>query len=82
MKVPYFNGKGYLEAYLEQVKKRELIFDWHNYSELKEVKRAHSEFIFYAIDWWDHLYIDMRRIEDGPIETWIEMKSTIYIYSC
>ncbi|KAL6971416.1 hypothetical protein U1Q18_052783 [Sarracenia purpurea var. burkii] len=43
MKIPTFQGKNDPEAYLEWEKKMELIFDCHNYSELKKVKLAAIE---------------------------------------
>ncbi|KAL5554487.1 hypothetical protein UlMin_041888 [Ulmus minor] len=48
------------EAYLEWEKRMELVFEFHNYSEIKEVKLATIEFTDYAI---------------RPIETWDEMKA-------
>ncbi|GLT25857.1 hypothetical protein SLA2020_009600 [Shorea laevis] len=36
MKIPPFQGKADLEAYLEWERKVELVFDCHNYSELKK----------------------------------------------
>ena len=51
MKIPAFQGKSDPEAYLEWEKKMELVFDCHNYSELKKVKLAAIEFIDYAIVW-------------------------------
>ena len=39
-KIPSFQGKNEPEAYLEWEKKMELVFDYHNYSELKKVKLA------------------------------------------
>ncbi|PSS08357.1 Myosin heavy chain, fast skeletal muscle like, partial [Actinidia chinensis var. chinensis] len=53
MKIPVFQEKSDPEAYLEWEKKMELIFDCHNYSELKKVKLAAIEFTDYAIVWWD-----------------------------
>ena len=38
MKILSFQGKNYLETYLEWEKKIELTFDCHNYSELKNGK--------------------------------------------
>ena len=51
MKIPYFQGKNKPEAYLEWEKKVELVFDCHNYSDLKKVKLATIEFFYYAIIW-------------------------------
>ena len=51
MKIPTFEGKSDPEAYLEWEKKIELVFDCHNYSELKKVKLAAIEFTDYAIVW-------------------------------
>ncbi|KAH9658281.1 Endonuclease [Citrus sinensis] len=38
MKIPSFQGKSDLEAYLEWEKKMEFIFDCHNYSEAKKIE--------------------------------------------
>ncbi|GFZ02209.1 hypothetical protein Acr_15g0008170 [Actinidia rufa] len=70
MKILAFQGKSDPEAYLEL----ELIFDCHNYSELKKVKLAAIEFTDYAIVWWDQFCINRRRNGELPIETWDEMK--------
>ena len=74
MKIPAFQGKSDPEAYLEWEKKMELVFDCHNYSELKKVKLAEIEFTDYASVWWDQLCINRRRSGERPIETWDEMK--------
>ena len=75
MKIPSFQGKNDLEAYLEWEKKKiELIFDCHNYSELKRVKLAAIEFFDYANIWRDQLVLNRKRNKEHPIETWEEMK--------
>ena len=43
----HFKGKNDLEAYLELEKNIELVFDCHNYFELKKVKLAAIEFSNY-----------------------------------
>ena len=73
IKIPLFQGKNDPEAYLEQEKKIKLVFDCHNYSELKKVKLATIEFFDYAIIWWDQLVLNKRNREH-PIEIWEEMK--------
>jgi len=75
MKIPSFQGKIYLEAYLEWEKKVELIFECHNYFEEKKVKLTVIEFTDYAIIWWDQLVMNMRRNHERPIKTWEEMKA-------
>ena len=77
MKIPSFQGKNDPEVYLEWEKKVELVFDCHNYSELKKVKLAAIEFFDYAIVWWDQLVINRRRNRERPIETWEEMKAVM-----
>ncbi|KAJ0963098.1 hypothetical protein J5N97_028220 [Dioscorea zingiberensis] len=74
MRIPAFQGKSEPEAYLEWEKKMELVFDCHNYSEMKKVKLAAIEFTDYAIVWWDQLCVNRRRSGDLPIETWDDMK--------
>ena len=69
MKILYFQGKNDLEAYLEWAKKVELVFDFHNYSELKKVKLVVIEFSYYAIIWWDQLLLNRKRNRERPIET-------------
>ena len=51
MKILSFQGKTDPEAYLEWEKKIELLFDCHNYFELKKVKLVAIEFFDYAIIW-------------------------------
>ncbi|KAM7489359.1 hypothetical protein LguiB_026843 [Lonicera macranthoides] len=67
MKIPSFQGKNDPEAYLEWEKKVELVFDCHNYSEMKKVKLAAIEFSDYAIVWWDQLMLNRRRNRERPI---------------
>jgi hypothetical protein len=62
------------EAYLEWETKMEMVFDCHNYSEIKKVKLAAIEFTDYAIVWWDQLLINKRRNREPPVDTWEEMK--------
>ncbi|PON88166.1 hypothetical protein TorRG33x02_159950, partial [Trema orientale] len=38
VKIPSFQGKNDPEAYLEWEKRMEIVFDCHNYSEIKKVK--------------------------------------------
>ena len=70
MKIPSFQGKNDLEAYLEWEKKVELIFECHNYFEEKKVKLSVIEFI-----WWDQLVMNRRRNHERAIETWEEMRA-------
>ena len=49
VKIPTFQGKTDPDAYLEWEKRIELVFDCHDYSELKKVKLAAIEFTDYAI---------------------------------
>ncbi|XP_062075289.1 uncharacterized protein LOC133779331 [Humulus lupulus] len=58
MKIPSFQGRNDPEAYLEWEKKIELVFDCHNYSELKKVKRRNGE---RPIETWEELKAIMRR---------------------
>ncbi|KAL5779425.1 hypothetical protein ACOSQ2_010162 [Xanthoceras sorbifolium] len=51
VKIPTFQGKTDPEAYLEWEKRIELVFDCHEYSELKKVKLAATEFTDFAIVW-------------------------------
>ncbi|XP_016679237.1 uncharacterized protein [Gossypium hirsutum] len=70
-------GKPDPEAYLEWEKKIELVFDCHNYSEIKKVKLAAIEFSDYAMIWWDQLTTSRRRNGERPISTWVEMKAVM-----
>ena len=74
IKIPSFQGKNDPEAYLEWETKMDMVFDCHNYSEMKKVKLAVIEFTDYAIIWWDQLLINRRRNRKPPVDTWEEMK--------
>jgi hypothetical protein len=73
IKFPSFQGKNDPEAYLEWETKMDMVFDCHNYLEIK-VKLAAIEFTDYAIVWWDQLLINRRRNREPPVDTWEEMK--------
>ncbi|KAI9173861.1 hypothetical protein LWI28_007727 [Acer negundo] len=77
VKIPTFQGKTDPEAYLEWEKRIELVFDCHDYSELKKVKLAAIEFTDYAIVWLDQLIMSRRRNGERPIEMWEEMKTVM-----
>ena len=51
VKIHTFQGKTNPETYLEWEKRIELVFDCHDYSELKKVKLAAIGFTDYAIVW-------------------------------
>ena len=53
----------------------ELIFDCHQFSEEKKVKLAVTQFLDYAITWWDHLVTSRRRNLEYSIDTWYDLKS-------
>ena len=53
----------------------EMVFNCHNYSEIKKVKLTAIEFTDYAIVWWDQLLKERRRNLERPVETWDEMKT-------
>ncbi|KAH9752087.1 hypothetical protein KPL71_014556 [Citrus sinensis] len=72
--IPSFQVKSDPEAYLEWEKKVELIFDCHNYSEVKKVKLAVIEFTNYTIIWWDQLVNNKRRNRERPVVTWGELR--------
>ncbi|XP_062089604.1 uncharacterized protein LOC133796139 [Humulus lupulus] len=74
IKIPSFQGKNDPEAYLEWETKIKMVFDCHNYSEIKKVKLAAIEFTDCAIIWWDQLLINRRRNREPPVDTWEEMK--------
>ena len=75
MKILSFQGRNDPEAYLEWEKKRELIFDCHNYLDEKKVKLAVVEFKDYAIVWWDQIMTSRRRKYERPIDTWDNLKA-------
>ncbi|KAI9180375.1 hypothetical protein LWI28_004199 [Acer negundo] len=77
VRIPTFQCKTDPEAYLEWEKGIELMFDCHDYSELKKVKLSAIEFTDYAIVWWDQLIVSRRRNGERPIETWEEMKTVM-----
>ncbi|XP_057782175.1 uncharacterized protein LOC131000309 [Salvia miltiorrhiza] len=74
MTILSFQGKNEPELYLEWERKVELLFDCHNYSELKKVKLAAIKFADYTLVWWDQLITSRRRNGEPHIQTWQEMK--------
>ncbi|XP_043809768.1 uncharacterized protein LOC122723079 [Manihot esculenta] len=74
MKIPSFNGKADVDAYLEWERKVEMVFNCQNYSDDKKVKLAALEFSDYALIWWDELVKSRRRNGELPIASWDEMK--------
>jgi hypothetical protein len=46
----------------------EMVFDYHNYGEIKKVKLAAIEFTDFAIVWWDKLLINRRRNREPPVD--------------
>jgi hypothetical protein len=47
----------------------EMVFDCHNYSEMKKAKLAAIEFTDYAIVWWNQLLINKRREMESHLWT-------------
>lgn len=61
IKIPSFQGKSDLGAYLEWETRMEMVFQYQSYTEDKKVKLAAIEFSDYAVIWWDQLIISRRR---------------------
>jgi hypothetical protein len=70
LKIPSFQGKNDLKAYLKWEKKVDWIFYCH--SEAKKVKLVVIEFTDYTLIWWDQNVI-CRRSGERPIASWKEM---------
>ncbi|XP_016580394.1 uncharacterized protein LOC107878037 [Capsicum annuum] len=72
--MPAFKGTRDPDLYLDWERKVEVIFDCHNYTEVKKVKLAVVEFSDYAASWWKKFSRD--RLDNGelPIATWDEMR--------
>lgn len=51
VKISSFQGRNDPKSYLEWEKKIELVFNCHNYSDLKKIKLVVIEFIDYTIIW-------------------------------
>ncbi|PON54371.1 hypothetical protein PanWU01x14_196000, partial [Parasponia andersonii] len=75
VKIPSFQSKNDPEAYLKWEKRMEIVFDCHNYSDIKKVKLAAIEFTDYTIVWWDQLLKERKRNLERPVEAWDEMKT-------
>ncbi|XP_044465406.1 uncharacterized protein LOC123195651 [Mangifera indica] len=76
-KIPPFQGRNDLEAYLDWERKVDQVFDIHRYSKEKKVKLVVVEFTDYASIWWDQLLKSRRRSLGRPIDTWDDMKSVM-----
>ena len=75
LKIPTFDGKNDPDAFLEWGIKIELVFDCQNFSELKKVRLAATEFVGYAINWYDQVMTHGRRNGVPPISTWDEISA-------
>ena len=73
LKIPPFDGKNDPDAFLEWERKIEHVFDCQNFSELRKVRLAATEFSGYAINWYDQVLTHRRRTGERPIETWDEL---------
>ncbi|XP_013632777.1 PREDICTED: uncharacterized protein LOC106338309 [Brassica oleracea var. oleracea] len=72
LKIPSFEGKNDPNVFLEWERKIEHVFNCQNFSELKKVRLAVTEFSGYAINWYDQVVTHRRRTGERPIETWDE----------
>ncbi|XP_072064386.1 uncharacterized protein [Arachis hypogaea] len=77
MRIPEFKGRSDPEAYLEWERKVELLFQCHNYSDVKKVRLAAVEFSDYALVWWAELDKQRRRNDKPPILSWEKMKKVM-----
>ncbi|XP_016191799.1 uncharacterized protein LOC107632644 [Arachis ipaensis] len=77
MRIPEFKGRSDPEAYLEWERKVELLFQCHNYSDVKKVRLAAVEFSNYALVWWAELDKQRRRNDKPPILSWEKMKKVM-----
>lgn len=68
IKIHSFHEKNVLEAYSELVTKIEMVFECHNYSEVKKVKLTVVEFTDYVIIWWDQLLFNRGAIENHEMK--------------
>ncbi|XP_056844617.1 uncharacterized protein LOC108825597 [Raphanus sativus] len=75
LRVPVFSGTSNPDDYLDWEKKIELIFECHNYSELKKVRLAATEFNGYALHWWDQITSTRRRTGEAAVSGWFELKT-------
>ncbi|XP_018458503.1 uncharacterized protein LOC108829340 [Raphanus sativus] len=73
LKIPPLEGKNDPDAFLEWERKIELVFDCQNFSELKKVRLAATEFSGYAINWYDQVVTNRRRNGGRPIASWDEL---------
>nr|XP_025661649.1 uncharacterized protein LOC112757266 [Arachis hypogaea] len=77
MRIPKFKGRSDLEAYLEWERNVELLFQCHNYSDVKKVRLAAVEFSYYALVWWAELDKQRKRNGQPPILSWEKMKKVM-----
>ncbi|XP_016172965.1 uncharacterized protein LOC107615417 [Arachis ipaensis] len=77
MRIPEFKGRSDPEAYLEWERKVKLLFQCHNYSDVKKVRLAAVEFSDYALVWWAELDKQRRRNDKPPILSWEKMKKVM-----
>jgi predicted dehydrogenase len=82
LKIPNYQGKSNLEAYLEWEIKVDWIFVYHSYSEQKKVKLVVIEFTKYALIWGDQIVNTRRRNEEWPMQTWGRFNIMGFILFC
>ena len=74
LNVPAFQGRSDPEEFLDWVRKMELLFSCHDYSEEEKVKVAVVEFTDYALTWWDQLCTKAIRRGERQVRTWAELR--------
>jgi len=76
--IPKFYGTSDPEAYFSWVLKVDKIFRVQRFSDNKKVALASMEFEEYALLWWEQLQDARVANHQQPIDTWVEMKETMY----
>ena len=65
LKIPPFQGKADLDAYIEWEQKMDALFKLQRFSEERKVRLAATEFERYAITWWQNLSSIRRRSDES-----------------
>lgn len=68
--IPTFRGTSDPDEFLEWKESMELIFNCHNYADIKKVNLAVCAFKEYALVWWQKKVHEIQRNGYDPIQTW------------
>ena len=80
IKIPSFEGKCDVDAYIEWETKVEQIWSCHNFPEERKVQLAALEFTDYLLAWWSTLVKNRERALDPPGKIKRESRNSVLLF--